>query len=113
VLGALHHGVEDPSSIWRTTVGEVVAMREELVLLVQVWELATPSHSHLLLPMQGRVRRVRAHTQDESGSRNEPGACVPLPYTSRVAKVGGGVQRDHAVDLTDWSYAFAHTRASR
>lgn len=41
VLGALHHGVEDPSSIWRTTVGEVVAMRDELVLLVQVWELAS------------------------------------------------------------------------
>lgn len=60
VLGALHHGVEDPSSIWRTTVGEVVAMRDELVLLVQVWELASPSHSRLLLPVRGSIRRVCA-----------------------------------------------------
>lgn len=51
VLAALHHGVANNASIWRTTVGEVVAMRDELVLLVQV------RHARSALSCNGPIAR--------------------------------------------------------
>jgi hypothetical protein len=60
VLAALHHGVANNASIWRTTVGEVVAMRDELVLLVQV------RHARSALSCNGPILRA-------TGGRAAPG----------------------------------------
>ena len=89
VLGALHHGVEDPSSIWRTTVGEVVAMRDELVLLVQVRIIGLailPSLSFCL--MRGR-RVVCADTgQRRGGTISIQGRFLPPCVLRRAKQVG-------------------------
>ena len=97
VLGALHHGVEDPSSIWRTTVGEVVAMRDELVLLVQV-RIIGLAHFTLviLLPYAGETCRLCRH-RPAAGRNDFNSGAFSAAVRFTAGETSGVVERNVCV----------------
>jgi hypothetical protein len=80
VLAALHHGVANNASIWRTTVGEVVAMRDELVLLVQV------RHARSALSCNGPIAR---HWWSSSAGGGGTGVCTGHGQCTLMKTCGG------------------------